>query len=111
MVNNNINDEIDADALGASSVSGATIKNTDIEFTTSRSNNDINNELDISILGVLDMAIKDMDIEPIASGTNNNTDVEVDANKFINRAISKIDIEFTVVGLHKFDIIVKKRGM
>lgn len=99
------------DALGALGVSNAliaAIKNTDIEPTASKSNNDTDNEIDISTLRILDAAIKDTDAEPNADGANNNTDAKVDTGVFISKVICNTDVKFTVGKLHKVNTIVKK---
>lgn len=95
-------------ALSASGTLNAAIKDIDAGFTTSWSNNNTNNELDIDLLGVLGAAIKNTDAKSITNETNNNMDSEIDANMFIGKTISKTDTELTMGKLYKANTIVRK---
>lgn len=108
-VNNNIDDEIDAGAFSTLNILGAIIINIDVRSISSKSHNYISNEIDISILNRSNMANKNMDTEPIASRAINNINVKVDINILMNETIQKMNMEFTVSGLHRANIIVKKK--
>ena len=77
--------------------------------TTAWFNNDTNNKIDTNILSALGAAIKDTDAKPIVNETNNDTDAEVDISIFIGRVISKTNGELIMTGLHRTNIIVRKK--
>lgn len=76
---------------------------------TSEFNNNIDNKIDIDILSVLNINIKDINIEPTIGRANNNINIEIDTNIFISKAISKIDKKFIMDRLHKANMIIKKK--
>ena len=77
-----------------------TIKEINIRLTTERSNNNINNEFHIEILGISDAVIKNMDVKPIIKKINNKKNVKVDMSMFMDETISTIDIKLNIDKFH-----------
>ena len=100
--NNDTNDEIDADALDASSI---TIKDMNTSPIAGKTNNNTDNKVNMDALS---SAIKDMDMEPTSGGTNNDMDVEFDTSVFISGNIKKTDVKLDMSGLGDVNKIVKK---
>lgn len=79
---------------------GEAIIETNLELTICKSNNDMDNEIDVGMSSALDIAIKDTDIRPTTDGSNNNTNNEVDAGALgtSDAAIKNTDIKPTANG-------------
>ena len=61
------------------------------------------------MLSMLDITIKDTDIEPIADRINNDIDVKVDAGVLIDETISKTDTELNMKVLIETNTIIEKK--